>query len=60
MKILGVFLNPEIRTGGHKRYLYFLQLLADKGNDVYLVKNSKLDYNFVCCARSGSPLLSSR
>ncbi len=45
MKILGIFLNPEIRTGGHRRYLEFLQALAEKGYQVSLILNSDLRYD---------------
>lgn len=47
MRVVGIFLNPEIRTGGHKRYLTFFQSLADKGHDIFLILNIKLDYSFV-------------
>lgn len=46
MKIVGVFLNPEIRTGGHKRYLELIQSLSNKGHEVYLILNSRLEYEF--------------
>ena len=45
MRILGAFLNPEVRTGGHRRYLELLSALAQKGHDVYLIKNEKLFYS---------------
>ena len=45
MKILGLFLNPEIRTGGHRRYLELLSGLAEKGHQVYLIVNSEIDFN---------------
>ncbi len=46
MNIVGVFLNPEIRTGGHRRYLEFFQAASEKGHNVSIILNSKLDYKF--------------
>jgi glycosyltransferase involved in cell wall biosynthesis len=42
MKIVFVFFNPEIRTGGHRRYLELAEGLAKRGNEVFLVKNAIL------------------
>lgn len=42
MKILGIFLNNEIRTGGHTRYLELLNALADRGNEVVAIVNADL------------------
>ena len=42
MKILLILLNPEIRTGGHRRYLELASGLADRGNEVVLIKNPRL------------------
>jgi glycosyltransferase involved in cell wall biosynthesis len=42
MKIVFVFFNPEIRTGGHRRYLELAEGLAKRGNEVFLVKNEIL------------------
>jgi glycosyltransferase involved in cell wall biosynthesis len=42
MKILCILLNPEIRTGGHRRYLELAEGLARLGNDVFFIKNDKL------------------
>jgi len=47
MNIAGIFLNPEVRTGGHKRYLELLQAFADKGHKVFLILNESLDYLFI-------------
>lgn len=46
MFIIGVFLNPAVRTGGHRRYLEFFQSAADKGHTVCLILNKELIYNF--------------
>lgn len=46
MIVFGVFFNPEIRTGGHRRYLEFFQDLVDKGHEVNLILNSELNYQF--------------
>ena len=43
-RILGLFLNSEIRTGGHRRYLELMEDLADRGHQVYVVLNETLDY----------------
>ena len=45
MRIIGVFLNPEIRTGGHKRYLELCQLIANKGHKVFLILNENIKYS---------------
>lgn len=45
MKIIGLFLNNEIRTGGHTRYLELLSGLGEKGHEVTVYKNSFLDRN---------------
>ncbi len=42
--ILGLFLNNQIRTGGHRRYLELLEDLAARGNSVIVFLNSSLDY----------------
>ncbi|WP_319559852.1 glycosyltransferase family 4 protein [Marispirochaeta sp.] len=44
MTILGIFLNNEIRTGGHRRYLELLEDLAEKGHRVLVLLNEDLDY----------------
>ena len=44
MKILSIFLINEIRTGGDRDYIELLELLAEKGNDVYVIINSFLNY----------------
>ena len=43
MRIIGLFFNLEIRTGGHRRYLELLDALADKGHEVVLLKREELD-----------------
>lgn len=45
MKIIGLFLNNEIRTGGHTRYLELLSGIGEKGHLVTLYKNSFLERN---------------
>jgi glycosyltransferase involved in cell wall biosynthesis len=45
MTILGVFLNDEIRTGGHRRYLELAEGLARKGHRVVVVMNCRLPYD---------------
>jgi hypothetical protein len=42
MRIIGVFLNPEIRTGGHKRYLELCQSFANTGHEVFLILNENI------------------
>jgi glycosyltransferase involved in cell wall biosynthesis len=44
MKILGVFFNNEIRTGGHRRYLELIEGLARRGNDVLVLLNEALEW----------------
>lgn len=46
MRIVGVFLNPEVRTGGHRRYLEFFQAIADIGHEAFLILNKNLKYTF--------------
>jgi glycosyltransferase involved in cell wall biosynthesis len=41
MNILGLFLNKEIRTGGHRRYLSLLASLSVKKHRIDLLLNSK-------------------
>ncbi|ULQ60048.1 glycosyltransferase family 4 protein [Brucepastera parasyntrophica] len=43
MKITGIFLNSQIRTGGHRRYIELMEGLAKRGNSVLLIANSSLD-----------------
>jgi glycosyltransferase involved in cell wall biosynthesis len=45
MTILGIFLNNQLRTGGNKRYLELMKELSIRGNTVYVIMNSFLDYN---------------
>ncbi|MCX7025030.1 MAG: glycosyltransferase family 4 protein [Spirochaetes bacterium] len=44
MTILGIFLNDEVRTGGHRRYLELLEGLAERGNRVVVVLNRQFAY----------------
>lgn len=44
MVILGLFLNNEMRTGGNRRYLELMESLAERGNEVLLVMNARLEY----------------
>ena len=44
MNIAGIFLNNEIRTGGHTRYLELMDGLAARGNRVAVLLNSDLAY----------------
>lgn len=44
MKILGIFLNNEIRTGGHIRALELFELLGEKGHVVTVLLNKDLVY----------------
>jgi glycosyltransferase involved in cell wall biosynthesis len=41
MTILGLFLNPELRTGGHKRYMELLGGLAGRDHTVHLLVASE-------------------
>ena len=45
MTILAIFLINQIRTGGDRRYLELMELLAEKGNKVFVIMNKYLDYN---------------
>jgi glycosyltransferase involved in cell wall biosynthesis len=44
MKVLGIFLSKEIRTGGHIRCLELMEGLAERGNEVRVLLNSELAY----------------
>ena len=44
MTILGIFLINQIRTGGDRRYLELMEILAERGNNVYVIMNSYLEY----------------
>ena len=44
MTILAVFLINQIRTGGDRDYIELLELLAERGNKVYVILNTYLDY----------------
>lgn len=44
VKILGLFLNSELRTGGHRRYLELMEGLAARGNDTRVMLNTLLEY----------------
>ncbi len=44
MTIVGLFLNNQVRTGGHRRYLELMEGLADRGNRVVVALNEELDY----------------
>jgi glycosyltransferase involved in cell wall biosynthesis len=44
LKILGLFLNNELRTGGHIRCLELMEGLAAKGNQVVVLLNEALQY----------------
>ncbi|MDR0644670.1 MAG: glycosyltransferase [Treponema sp.] len=44
MTILGIFLINEIRTGGDRRYLELLELLAERGNRIFVIMNIFLNY----------------
>lgn len=43
-RILGVFLVKALRTGGNRRYLELMEALAARGNSVFVIMNSLLDY----------------
>jgi len=45
MNILGIFLNNEIRTGGHIRCLELMEGLARRGNRVSVLLNADLAYD---------------
>ncbi|GHV24894.1 hypothetical protein FACS189498_2610 [Spirochaetia bacterium] len=47
MTILGVFLFNQIRTGGDRRYLELMEGLAERGNTVFVIINTLLDYKSV-------------
>jgi glycosyltransferase involved in cell wall biosynthesis len=44
MTLLGVFLVNQIRTGGDRDYIELLELLAERGNKVYVIMNAFLNY----------------
>ena len=44
MTILGLFLNNEIRTGGHRRYLELLEDLSARGHRVVILLNEDLQF----------------
>jgi len=44
MTILGIFLINQIRTGGDRRYLELMEVLAKRGNKVFILMNSYLEY----------------
>jgi glycosyltransferase involved in cell wall biosynthesis len=44
MTILGIFLINQIRTGGDRDYIELLELLAERGNKVYVIMNTFLNY----------------
>ncbi|WP_010255487.1 glycosyltransferase family 4 protein [Treponema primitia] len=44
MNILGIYLLNQIRTGGNRRYLELMEALAERGNRVFVIINSFLDY----------------
>ena len=44
MNILGIFLINQIRTGGDRDYIELLELLAERGNKVFVIINTFLNY----------------
>jgi len=44
MTIIGIFLINQIRTGGDRDYIELLELLAERGNKVFVILNSYLQY----------------
>ena len=44
MTILGIFTINQIRTGGDRRYLELMEQLAERGNKVFVIMNTYLDY----------------
>jgi glycosyltransferase involved in cell wall biosynthesis len=42
--IVGLFLNNQVRTGGHRRYLELMESLAERGHRVVVALNAELDY----------------
>lgn len=42
MKIIGIFLNNELRTGGHTRYIELMEGLAARGHEVKVYINEYL------------------
>jgi glycosyltransferase involved in cell wall biosynthesis len=44
VRILGIFLNNEVRTGGHIRCLELMEGLAKRGHQVTVLLNSDLQY----------------
>jgi glycosyltransferase involved in cell wall biosynthesis len=52
VRILSLFLNNEVRTGGHRRYLELVEGLAARGNEMIVLLNRDLQYE----PRGFSPL----
>ena len=48
MRILGIFLNNQVRTGGHIRCLELMEGLARRGHQVTVLLNSALEYRPSC------------
>jgi glycosyltransferase involved in cell wall biosynthesis len=44
LKIIGIFLNNQFRTGGNRRYLELMEGLAARGNTVYVIMNGFFEY----------------
>ncbi|MDR2965761.1 MAG: glycosyltransferase [Treponema sp.] len=44
MIILGIFTINQIRTGGDRRYLELMEQLAERGNKIFVIMNTYLDY----------------
>ena len=44
MRIVGVYLNPRLSSGGHRRYIELIEGLAQRGNQVILIKSRAFSY----------------
>jgi glycosyltransferase involved in cell wall biosynthesis len=44
MTVLGLYLLNGVRTGGDRRYLELMELLAERGNTVIVIMNTFFDY----------------
>lgn len=44
MRLIGLFLNNCIRTGGHRRFIELLEDLAQRGHNVSVIMNEDLPY----------------
>ena len=56
MKIIGIYLNNWVRTGGQRRYLELLDSLAQRGNTVCVVMDEAFEYSLSHAQRVNIPI----